>query len=277
MKTQHSLLIAFGIILAGCAAVAPINPSFPVTSQNAQKLLDDAAAHPKPLERPLVIVSGFMDPGISAAILNHAFGEYTRDKRIISVALDFGLDEEEFRRRIISAVDKAFPSNDPKLTTEVDVIGVSMGGLAARYAAMAQPTGRRLNIHRLFTLSSPHRGALTATQIPIHLAEIQTQMTPGSTFLNRINSDPDAMYPIYAYVCLNDDVVGTHNAAPPSQSPWWVACPAMISPHLWVAEDSRIRADILRRLHDETPLSSDPPAPLPAESRNSIGLTNSTG
>jgi pimeloyl-ACP methyl ester carboxylesterase len=251
--------------LAGCLNSTPVNPSFPVSADDARQILARASSNPKPLKRPLLIVSGFMDPGIAAWSLSSAYRSYTHDDRIISVSLDFGIDEEEYRRKIIRAVDKAFPSTDPVLTTEVDVIGYSMGGIAARYAALMPAPGRRLLIHRLFTISSPHTGAVAAEGIPIDLLLLQEQMMPGSAFLNSINytDDPNSLYPIYAYVCLGDKEVGEQHAAPPAMRAWWLSRPPIMSSHIWAYQDPRIRADILRRLRDETPLTTEPPAPLP--------------
>lgn len=266
MLIHRCVPVAVLLMLAGCLCSKPVNPSFSITPERARQVLSDAAAHPKPLDRPLLIVSGFMDPGFAAWGLCHDFREYTHDSRVISVSLDFGIDEDEYRRRIIDAVDKAFPSSDPHLTTDVDVIGYSMGGVAARYAALAPASGRRLQIHRLFTIASPHRGAVAATRTPFPLALLQEQMLPGSDFLNAINrtSDPNALYPIYAYVCLGDKEVGEQYAAPPNQRAWWLSRPVLFSAHIWSFQDPRIRADILRRLRDETPLASDPPAALPS-------------
>ncbi len=76
-----------------------------------------------------------------------------------------------FGSGVIDAVDQKFPSSDPEVTTEVDVIGYSMGGLAARYAAMPATavnlSKRRLQIGRLFTISSPHRGALWGESVGV--------------------------------------------------------------------------------------------------------------
>jgi pimeloyl-ACP methyl ester carboxylesterase len=207
------------------------------------------------------------DPGFAAAILASDFKTYTRDDRVIGVSLGFSVDEAEFRRRIIDAVDKAFPSTDLVMTTDVDVIGYSLGGLAARDAALFPTHGRRLRVHRLFTISSPNRGAVCTTRVPFTVIKLQEQMTPGSAFLRSINdtADPAALFPIYSYVCLGDDEVGPNNAAPPGMGVWWVSRPLLFDPHDWAFLDLRIRADIVRRLRDETPLSTDPPAPLPGE------------
>ncbi len=54
--------ICFEISLMGCAAQR-INPAFPVTATEAEHDLKRMAQSPKPLDRPLVIVGGFMDVG----------------------------------------------------------------------------------------------------------------------------------------------------------------------------------------------------------------------
>ena len=53
---------------------------------------------------------------------------------------------------------------DDSTTYEVDVIGQSMGGLIAVYAALDDPTlGKRVKIRRLYTICSPLQGAKLAT------------------------------------------------------------------------------------------------------------------
>jgi pimeloyl-ACP methyl ester carboxylesterase len=143
------------------------------------------------------------------------------------VPLDFDSDFEDYKRRVIVAVDKAFPSNDPSLTTDVDVVGISMGGVAARYASISPVHGRRLRIHRLFTISSPHQGVAPMVGVPIRLLPALECLRPGSQFLAKLNSssDPNSVYPIYAYVCLQDELVGEQYAAPPGQVAWWVSAP----------------------------------------------------
>jgi len=265
MRVARIIAALFLMTGIGCVSGNPVNPSFPVTVDQARQVLVTAISNPKPLKRPLVIVGGFADPGFAAFMLSRDFQAYTHDDRVIGVPLGLSVSEEEFRRRIIDCVDRAFPTSDPAMTTEVDVVGYSMGGLAARDAALFPTHGRRLRIGRLFTISSPHRGAVCTGRIPFNIVTLQKQMTPGSAFLNSINNaaDPNAIYPVYPYVCLGDDEVGAINAAPPGQGVWWVSRPMFFDPHDWAFMDPRIRADIVRRLRDEQPLTSDPPMPLP--------------
>ena len=277
-KTGSASAISFCILhfafciffLAGCGTTDRINPSFSVSTDTAKQILAGEAAHPKALVRPLVIVGGYFDPGIAAPIMGGHFRDWTHDRRIVTVSLGLCFTIEQCRRHIIDEVDEAFPTSDPNETTEVDVIGYSLGGLASRYAAEDPKPGmepqRRLRIARLFTISSPLRGAVAAESIPlINVMPLVRTMTPGSDVIRGVAlpHGADEIYPVYSYVRLRDYEVGSSNAALPGQSAWWVQAPPLLRPHGLAFTDARILADILLRLHDETPLSTEPPAPLP--------------
>ena len=250
------------MLFVGCAA-QPVNPSLPTTTPQAQCDLSRMKASPGQLERPLVIIGGFADPGIAAGSLKREFDAMTRGRRIIAVSLWWRWSAEACRREVIRAVDCAFPNTDPKRTSEVDVIGYSLGGFAARYAAVGSSANcRTLRIARLFAISSPLQGADDVCRWPA-LLPIQKDLRPGSAVLSRINASA-APYPIFAYVRLGDHPVGVANAAPPGRVAWWVATPAFEDAHNGAYKDPRILADIARRLRGETPAAHDPPAPLPA-------------
>jgi len=85
-------------------------------------------------------------------------------------------------------------SRPPACTSEVDVIGVSMGGVVGRCAAAPPPAGRlgkRLKIARLFTISSPHRGAVMASLLPPLIGPIQLELRKESTFLRALAQRED--------------------------------------------------------------------------------------
>ncbi len=151
------LATQFSAVLPGRFGWRPVNPSFPVTIPEAKLDLARIASDPQPLHRPLLVIGGFIDPFVAALSLRMRFRSLTRDRRIIAVAVGDCLSFEQCRRRIIRAVDRRIASNDSKQTEAIDVIGYSMGGVVARYAAMANE--RRLQIARLFTISSPLLGA----------------------------------------------------------------------------------------------------------------------
>ena len=260
------LLLGF---VAGCAETGPVNPSFSVSTQTAREALDEMRSHPVRLERPVVVLSGYLDPGLGAWWVGRALRKATGDERFLELQLLWHATFESCRTSVIDSVDEAFPSSDPIWTAEVDVVAISMGGLVAR-AAAAPPgenaaTQRRLRIRRLFTISTPHRGASLAAMpciLPLH-----RDMGPGSRWLAQLEEDfGSAEYTVLPYVRLRDWTVGAENAAPPGMVPWWLSGSIVAPSHPASATDSRIHADIARRLRGEEAFARSPAAPLPAGS-----------
>lgn len=249
-------------LLSGCAT-APTNPSFKITTREADQDLARIVAARKPFARPLVIITGFMDPGLAAFFVQWRFESLSADDRMIAVPMGEGLSFDYCRDKVIDAVERRFPSDDPSRTVEVDVIGLSMGGVVARYAALPPDDKhkRQLRINRLFTVSSPLCGSELAQRVPaVH--PLIYPLRPGSRMLAQINSTKPA-YAIFPYVLLNDHVIGLPNAAPPGQVAWWLSSPPLGTPHFCALFDSRITADIARRLRDEPALATAPRSPLP--------------
>lgn len=240
------------------------NASFDVTVSDARQAMSEMRDEPKPLERPLVVLGGFCDPGFAPGLLRAQFRRLTGDDRVIGVSFLFCGDFGDCRDRVIRAVDKAFPSDDPNWTSEVDVIGVSMGGLVARYAAAPHeddPTGRRLRVARLFTIGTPHGGASLAVLPTWH--RLQLDMREDSAFLRRLQEAETGEVEIIPYVRLGDRIVGAQNAAPHGKTPWWLPAEPLQDSHIMATMDARIIADVARRLRGEPTLTSDPPEPLP--------------
>ncbi len=263
---RHAPALLTVLAVGGCASATPVNPSFPLSTDRATAALQVDADRPVRLQRPVVVIGGFLDPGVAAAVLAADVRRATRDDRVIAVELGTFLTLDQCRGHVLAAVDEAFPSPDPAATTEVDVVGYSLGGIAARYAAdPGTPATRRLRIGRLFTISSPLRGATSATLLSADLHPIQGPMRPGSPFVARLNATPPA-YPVCSYVCLGDEAVGPGNASLPGTPPWWVTGPAVGSAHDWAFLDDRIVADIVARLRGDPPFSSVPATPLPGPS-----------
>ena len=134
LRWSGLVIILAGLFMTGCAT-HPDNPAFPLSSKQAGMAIDEMRQHPKPLDRPLVIVGGFLDPDLFPPLLEHYFKSISPDAKIVTVTVGFYGSFEDCRQAVISAVDKEFPSSDPQWTTQVDVVGVSLGGLVARYAA----------------------------------------------------------------------------------------------------------------------------------------------
>lgn len=260
--------VAFVPVLSGCASDAPLNPSFPLTRAEARSAIEQMHAAPKSLVRPVVVLGGIHDPGFVPSHIADVIRDSVPDRqRIIDIAFFETRTFDSCALKLVRTLEETFPSADAIETVEVDVVAFSMGGLVARHAAshaFAVRHGRRLRIARLFTISSPHRGADLA-KLPT-LDNRARDMRPGSPFLESLDADSDAgdEYPVFAYVRLEDGVVGEDNAAPAGMAAWWVPSGFTFS-HMLAGYDQRILADILRRLRYEEPFSIEPPAPMPSQ------------
>lgn len=250
----RSTLLLLTLAANGCAHHGLIDPAFPVTLSQADTQLRHFRDQRVALERPLVVVGGFLDPFLAEVVLLHQLGRYLDDDAprcgVSFVAWD---SFDGCRRKLIDKVQRSWPSNNEHWTTEVDVLAFSMGGLVARHAALPLGTGargpqRRLKINRLFTIASPHRGANWA---PLGVFNPLAQsMKKGSTFLERLDAAlPAAPYTLLPYVRRGDWIVGADNAAPPDRDAWRVAARPLRFSHLQAVDDRRILADVLRRLN----------------------------
>jgi pimeloyl-ACP methyl ester carboxylesterase len=249
----------------GCGVGQPANPSFALSSAQARTELMEMERAPVAFERPVVVLSGYRDVGIVPWRLVPQLQRLGAGERVIGVTFRSSRDFDECREKVIEAVDAAFPSDDPEWTAEVDVVAVSMGGLVARYAAGELPDGaggKRLRIARLFTISTPHRGAQLAF-LPTW-NDLHRGMRSDSDFLRQLNDlERNPSYDLHPYVRLCDLTVGPPNAAPAGEAAWWVpAMPMQLSHHM-AFDDPRILADIARRLRGEAAYATEPRAPLP--------------
>ncbi len=269
---KFSLLVSLAACLGGCGIRQPLNLSFPVGLDEARDALREMRVSPQPLQRPVIVLSGFLDPGLLAQSVVNDIRSTTTNGQFETAGFLFKGTFDDCREHVIAVVDKAFPNDDPRWTTEVDVIAISMGGVVARYAALPpdedsdkkRPPQRRLKIARLFTISSPHRGAEMAVWPSFDRKQIN--MRPGSPFIKILNQAwPDRDYQLYAYVRDGDTVVGEQNAAPPGELAWWVSNKFLEGAHIGAHGDERILADIARRLRGEQPFTRYPPLPLPKD------------
>ncbi len=267
MSRQIFLGLVMLALLPGCAS-GPDNPSFPLTLAEAKMDINEMKQDPQPLPRPLVLIGGYEDPLFSQTLLKQYFESVTRDAKLIPISiLNLG-SYEECRAYILAQVNAACGGGDANWTAEVDVVGVSLGGAMARYAAApsrdpAHP--QRLRIARLFTMSGALGGAKVAG---LGVTSFQHDLQPNSDTQKYLAAaDPNPAYEIYSYVHLGDEMVGVENAAIPGRTPYWLPNIPYnpIWPHEQIMLDDRVYADITRRLFGETPYTLTPPAPLPKD------------
>ncbi len=260
-------------LLAGCPGRLA-NPSFDLGRDKAMADIKRIEHDGLFLRRRVVVLGGWTDPFfVQRYWVDQLVASGVDERDVLGMSFVGAFSFDACRQQLLEAVEARWPSDDQVLTVPVDVVAFSMGGLVARYAAappmvlpqaQAQSTAppRRLHIRRLFTISTPHRGASLAVlpTLDSRVADMRTD----SVFLSYLDAAlRDAEYALYPYVRLYDSMIGESNAAPPGMRAWWVANPPFSRPHHDAYRDPRIVADILRRLRGDPPWSTLPPAPLP--------------
>ena len=254
------------LALAACSADRPRNPSFPLELDAARDAWRQMDAQPRPPLRPVVVIGGIFDSPARVQRLAARLRQLTADDApVVAVSVR---DAASFDAAVadLRAALAALPGAAGGAAPQVDVVGVSMGGLVARYAALAPHPP--LVVRRLFTLASPHRGARTAV-LPMPQTRVR-DMRAGSAFLRALDAGLPAQtaagMEVVAYVRLGDAVVGAASAAPPGQAPFWLANQPWQLAHSQIDGDERILVDIARRLRGEAAFATQPAAALPAPS-----------
>lgn len=242
-----------------------VNPSLPVSMHGAGAVLDEMEESPRRPPRPIVLVGPFRGSGLGCWLVKRRLASRLSEPVFVSSSCALACSLESCSAALIREVEEQLPSDDPQWTREVDVIGLSMGGLVARLAAApAHPDHprKRLRIARLFTISSPHTGAALAPFL--FWDPLAWDLWPSAATFERLAQEEAApSYPIYGYVRLGDWIVGAAHAKPPGGQVWWLSDRWLVPSHIGAHLDDRILADILRRLRGEEPLSTLPPTPLP--------------
>ena len=118
---------------------------------------------------------------------------------------------------------------------QIDLIGFSMGALAARY--FVQRRGGRDNVRRFVSISGPHRGTMTAYSLPF--AGVR-QMRPGSPLLRDLESDVDPWGAVEVH-CIYTPydlmiVPAASSVLPGARSVHRVP----VAVHRWVVSDPRV-------------------------------------
>ncbi len=246
------------------------NPDVPLTHADAALEFERMRATPISPKRPVLVLAGYHAWQLTVASTARTLRSLVGGESPLYHAIAYPLssDIESIARYVVREADRRWPNDghwEPHRTTEIDVVGVSMGGIVARVAAQLPLIDgqKRLRIARLFTLATPHRGALLADALPRFARDrAASDLRADSPLLARLNAGlPTAKYDLTCYARLNDRWVGSTRAAPPGRDPIWVGGLRVMS-HSLITLDARILADIARRLRGEEPLArraSPPP------------------
>ncbi|MHC4908235.1 MAG: esterase/lipase family protein [Planctomycetota bacterium] len=262
-------LLAVALAAGGCTNLTGPTDASPMSSADIRDEMTRMKAEPAELERPVAIIDGWLNLGGAAVIERELLlltgaddDEFVRH----SYALIFSSLESN-ARRTIELIEENWPSDDPEWTTEVDVVGYSMGGIIARVGALppaeGQPPRKRLRIRRLFTIASPHRGVGPwLGWAMIDQMSWAASLYAGSYRAWLDEGLRDAEYELLCYGQGNDWVVGS-NYAPPGYGSIRAGGQFVFS-HITAYGNHRHLADIAARLRGEEPLSPTPPVEVPA-------------
>ncbi len=228
------------------------NPAFDVSDEAVARDLARMRANPVPLQRPVVVLAGWHAPGVSSLGLEMLLRPATSARRedFLSIAYPFAFTME-------SAVAKARRLVDAKFAhaRELDLVGISMGGLVARVLAREFERGGSRRAVRIFTLASPHQGARLADLVTLDPAS--RLMVRGSAFLRGLDEDLSRnTYSLTCYTLLSDWFVGASRTAPPGHTPIWLKGRSLLErsfSHFLIPRCRPVVADLARRLRGEEP------------------------
>ena len=240
---------------------AQSNPDYPASNAEVREVIERLRANPKMPVRPVVILTGYHSP--------RAQGEYLRRMLLRLTSPGAPITTAAYMTR----VDMPSICSDAMEQVRgqvgdgpVDLVGISMGGLIARVistdAALPSTAGTiaarvPVNTRRIFTLASPHCGALLADRVALDPAA--KDMQRGSAFLGALDAalrggGGNPAVELTCYSRLRDGWVGAKQAAPAGQGVIWT--PGVLwGSHLSVSWDRRILADLALRLRGEEPLA----------------------
>ncbi len=228
------------------------------TTSAARAYLRHFRQWPKALARPVVVLSGWGDPGVIAAQVARDIRRATGDVRVTDISFFWQFTMHDCRARVVQRVQALWPSANAGETVEVDVVGHSMGGLVARFAALAAgapgfvadhaPQGRRLNIRMLHTVGTPHQGANQARLFGKWDARAKAMMK-DSDFLKALNGATPA-HAIVPYAIEGDWVVGLENTAPDGHELRRFPRRLLRPSHAGATTDPRILLEIVKQLRE---------------------------
>jgi pimeloyl-ACP methyl ester carboxylesterase len=258
------------IVLSGCTTLTGPSKDNPLSKSELRAELEQMRAEPAGLERPVIVIDGWISYG-GAAMIQRELMDLTGGERDLLVKYSYPLifsTLESNARNVVELVEERWPGDDPDWTTEVDVIGFSMGGLIARVAA-EQPLKnkkprKRLKVKRMFTISSPHKGTgWWIGWLPVDQMSWAVSLW-GRNYRNWLDDRlAEADFDLYCYGQGNDWIVGGNFEA--ASHPEIKARGKLLFSHTSSYGNYRHLADIAARLRGEDPIVSVPtPSPQPA-------------
>ncbi len=229
------------------------------TQEEAARIRRRMRRTPAPLDRPVVVISGYSDPGLYARVVSRELRRLTShdasDFHVARFALHGAI--EPMADRVVDTLRTIVGDTGGSF----DLVGLSMGGLVARRVAAVVNASEGVRVGRVFTLGTPHRGSTLAERIAP--TEAARQMRPGSNFLRALDAalGPSGIE-LVAYQMDSDTVIGEGHGVPSGHA--GVRLPRRAGePHLHIMGDPIAILDIARRIRGEPPILRGGPVPGP--------------
>jgi pimeloyl-ACP methyl ester carboxylesterase len=242
--TLAVLALTWGIFLSGCSA-AEKKRSLQVAADQREAELDlkAMAGAPKPLPRPVLLLTGWMEPPSNWGRFRTWLESATCGCERQIVCLDL-----RGPGGLAAAVEKVLAAGEE--LGEVDVVAHSAGGLVAREAARGVHGDRRLRIARLFAIATPHHGSPWGNLWPILPYPLQAaDCRPASDFLVSLDRDASTVsMRIANYWSEGDVVVPRESAAAVGAEQHLYARPKGFFIHRRCAADPRLARDVIAGL-----------------------------
>lgn len=185
MRLLVGCLLA-GMVLAGCGTAS--------VADSAQVVRGDhAVGHGTTDRGPVLLIHGHNGKGADMAPLATWLAERGWKPRSISLVSE-DWDMERLSEQVAVYVEALCRETGE---SRIDVVGYSIGGIAARYYIKNHQGDRR--IRRLVTMGSPHHGMGYAA-LGVWIT-VSRQLTPGGKFLADLNR-PDETPGDVTYTCI---------------------------------------------------------------------------
>ena len=263
LRIFQTSILALVVLLGGCTTLTGPSKDNPLPTSELRTELKQMRAEPVELERPVVVIDGWLNYG-GARIIKRELKDLTGSEGDLFVKYSYPLifsTLESNARKIVKIVEERWPSDDPEWTTEIDVVGFSMGGLISRVAAeeprKSGKPRKRLKVKRMFTIGSPHKGTgWWIGWLPVDQMSWAVSLYGGSyrSWLNERLVEAD--YDLYCYGQGNDWIVGNNFEA--AGHPELKARGQVLFSHTSSYGNYRHLADIAARLRGEDPIVPDP-------------------
>ncbi|OKH11421.1 esterase/lipase family protein [[Limnothrix rosea] IAM M-220] len=132
---------------------------------------------------PVVLVHGFLD----RQYIFKSMARYLKAQGWSVYALDLVPNDGRQSLPNLARQLQVFIDKNLSGSSNIDLIGFSMGGLVTRY--YLQRMGGHERVERYISISAPNNGTLTAYSLPFPGIK---QMRPNSDFLNDLNGDVES-------------------------------------------------------------------------------------